>query len=365
MKIRKSTTADIPVMQHIFAEAKAKMRASGNMLQWTDGYPSDDVLKADIQRGFSYVVTEADGKVIATFVLAICDDPTYKIIYDGEWLDDQQPYGTIHRIASREGVHGVMAEVLRWSFGQIANIRVDTHRDNLPMQHLLLKHGFTYCGIIYLLNGDERLAYQKITTQMTKTQEMTPSATNATQHDEQVRRHTQITQLALAMIDYDNGDPKRIQHTTKVHAYAALIGLQEGLDDETLFVLESAALVHDIGIRASENKYGHQNGKLQEQEGPAVARQLLNRLGGYTEAETERICWLVGHHHTYYASDAIDYQILIEADFLVNLYEDHEDSCCRGSLTGQIENTIRSVRKRFFKTTAGTMMLDEMFLKNE
>lgn len=91
-----------------------------------------------------------------------------------------------------------------------------------------------------------------------------------------------IDQLSLAMISYNNADPMRIQHTTKVHAYARLIGHGEGLDEETQFILESAALVHDIGIRASEKKYGHQNGKLQEQEGPAVARDLLERLGGYT-----------------------------------------------------------------------------------
>ncbi|MCQ2137045.1 MAG: HD domain-containing protein, partial [Bacteroidales bacterium] len=135
---------------------------------------------------------------------------------------------------------------------------------------------------------------------------------------------TKIQELALAMIAYDNGDPKRVQHTTKVHAYASLIGIQEGLDSDTQFVLESAALVHDIGIRASEKKFGHQNGKLQEQEGPAVARGLLGRLGGWTDALIDRICWLVAHHHTYHASDALDYQILIEADFLVNLYEDNE-----------------------------------------
>lgn len=161
---------------------------------------------------------------------------------------------------------------------------------------------------------------------------------------------TKIQELALAMISYDNGDPKRIQHTTKVHAYAALIGIGEGLDDETQFVLESAALVHDIGIRASEKKYGHQNGKLQEQEGPAVATELLTRLGGYTKEQIERICWLVAHHHTYHASDDKDYQILIEADFLVNLYEDNEPS-----------ESIRAVRDNIFKTKSGLKMLSEMF----
>ncbi len=159
-----------------------------------------------------------------------------------------------------------------------------------------------------------------------------------------------IKELSLEMIKYNYDDPKRIQHTTKVHAYASLIGAEEGLDQETQFILESAAQVHDIGIRASEKKYGHQNGKLQEQEGPAVARDLLNRIGGYTEAQTGRICWLVAHHHTYHASDDLDYQILIEADFLVNLFEDNES-----------KNAVLAVRKNIFKTKSGLRILDEMF----
>lgn len=165
---------------------------------------------------------------------------------------------------------------------------------------------------------------------------------------------TSTQTLALAMIDYNNGDPKRIQHTTKVHAYASMIGRIEGLDEETLFILESAALVHDIGIRASEQKYGHQNGKLQEQEGPAVAREMLTRLGGYSERQIERICWLVGHHHTYHVCEDLDYQILIEADFIVNLYEDNESP-----------HAIRAVRKNIFRTGSGTKMLETMFGINE
>ena len=157
-------------------------------------------------------------------------------------------------------------------------------------------------------------------------------------------------ELALAMIDYNNGDPKRIQHTTKVHAYASMIGKCEGLDEDTLFIIESAALVHDIGIRASEKKYGYQNGKLQEQEGPAVARELLTRLGGFTDQQIERVCWLVGHHHTYHVCEDLDYQILIEADFLVNLFEDEESP-----------NAIRAVRKNIFRTESGIRILETMY----
>ncbi len=152
------------------------------------------------------------------------------------------------------------------------------------------------------------------------------------------------------MISYNNADPMRIQHTTKVHVYARLIGHGEGLDEETQFILESAALVHDIGVRASEKKYGHQNGKLQEQESPAVARELLTRLGCYTDQQIERICWLVAHHHTYHVSKDMDYQILIEADFMVNLFEDSESA-----------NAVRAVRRNIFKKESGIRIFETMF----
>lgn len=144
----------------IFAEAKLKMRGCGNMHQWEGNYPSEAILENDIRRGFSYVL-EDEGLVVATFVLAICPEPTYNTIYEGAWIDDEAPYGTIHRIASCSSAHGLFGFILNWCFSQIKNIRIDTHRDNAIMRHLMDKHGFDYCGIIYLESGDERLAYQK------------------------------------------------------------------------------------------------------------------------------------------------------------------------------------------------------------
>lgn len=161
MIIRHATYADIPQMQEILHEAKQKMRASGNMNQWTNGYPSDEVLRRDIERGFSHVV-ESDERVVGTFVLALSEEPTYKMIYEGAWMDDTLPYGTIHRIGSREGVHGIMQAVVDWALTQTDNIRIDTHRDNAPMRHIVEKLGFCYCGVIYLADGSERVAYQKI-----------------------------------------------------------------------------------------------------------------------------------------------------------------------------------------------------------
>ena len=130
-----------------------------------------------------------------------------------------------------------------------------------------------------------------------------------------------LNQLTQKMILFDKGDPKRIQHFIKVHSFAKLIGEGEKLDEYTQFILEAAALVHDIGIHPAEEKYGKCTGKLQEQEGPAPAGKMLAELG-FEEADIDRICYLIAHHHTYDQVDGMDYRILLEADFLVNLYED-------------------------------------------
>ena len=162
----------------------------------------------------------------------------------------------------------------------------------------------------------------------------------------------QLDDLFMDMIAYYDGDPKRIQHFTKVYSYARLIGIGEELDDASLFILEAAAYTHDIGIRVAEEKYGRCDGKLQEQEGPIIAQKMLSQLG-FENYIVERICFLIGHHHTYDHIDGLDYQILVEADFLVNLYEDNES-----------DNAIRAVRKNIFRTQSGLKILDDMFNVN-
>ena len=159
----------------------------------------------------------------------------------------------------------------------------------------------------------------------------------------------QLDDLFMDMIAYYDGDPKRIQHFTKVHSYARLIGIGEELDDASLFILEAAAYTHDIGIRVAEEKYGRCDGKLQEQEGPIIAQKMLSQLG-FENYIVERICFLIGHHHTYDNIDGLDYQILVEADFLVNLYED--DAGIRA---------INKAYKRIFKTETGKKIFRLMF----
>lgn len=141
-----------------------------------------------------------------------------------------------------------------------------------------------------------------------------------------------IDRLTLAMTEYDKGDAMRIQHFLKVHRFAQLIARQEKADGHTQYITEMAAVVHDIGIHPAEAKYGKSNGNYQEELGPAPAREMLSELG-IAEKDIDRVCYLVGHHHTYKDIDGMDYQILVEADFLVNMYEDdYSDSRIDGAL---------------------------------
>lgn len=147
------------IMQ-VMEEAKAIMRQSGNRHQWTDGYPSEAVIASDMEKHGGFVMEE-EGRIVAYFAFLPSPEPTYARIYEGAWIDDTLPYYVIHRIASVPNVHGIFKGIMDFCFSKERNIRIDTHRDNLIMQHNILKHGFTYCGIIYLASGDERLAYQK------------------------------------------------------------------------------------------------------------------------------------------------------------------------------------------------------------
>ncbi|MDT8715168.1 HD domain-containing protein [Clostridium sp. 19966] len=158
-------------------------------------------------------------------------------------------------------------------------------------------------------------------------------------------------ELISAMIEYYSGDVKRINHFLKVNAFAKAIGENEGLDNEKQETLEVAAIVHDIGIKISETKYNSSAGKYQEIEGTAISEEFLRKLN-YGEKLIERVCFLVGHHHTYHKIDDIDFQILVEADFLVNIYEDQLP----------IEN-IKAVEEKIFKTGKGREYLRNLYMK--
>ena len=148
-----------------------------------------------------------------------------------------------------------------------------------------------------------------------------------------------IEKLTALAIAYDAGDAKRIQHFIKVYAYSHLLGRREGLDEQKQ------------NIHEAERKHGSSGGHWQEMEGPAVAAPMLQQCGA-DERESERVQWLIAHHHTYTAGEEKDFRILLEADFLVNAYED-----------GMTAEQCKTAKDRVFRTETGKQYLEEMFLK--
>ena len=157
-------------------------------------------------------------------------------------------------------------------------------------------------------------------------------------------------ELIIKMTEFNAGDPKRIQHFIKVYEFAHVIGVKEGLPPEEQRVLDIASIMHDIGIRPSEEKYGRCDGKLQEQEGPAYARRMLAEFPEVSANEIERVCYLIAHHHTYENIEGLDYRALLEADFLVNAMEDNLK-----------KEAIINFRDKVFETKTGLHLINTMF----
>lgn len=155
-RIRRASREDLEEIEAIYAQARAFMVRSGNPTQWVNGYPRRQMLEGDIGAGNLYVA-EGAGEICGVFLFVIGEDPTYGYMEDGTWASEER-YGTIHRIASRRS--GVFSQALEFCRGKCPHIRMDTHRDNRPMQHLAEKHGFSRRGIIYVEDGTPRIAYE-------------------------------------------------------------------------------------------------------------------------------------------------------------------------------------------------------------
>ena len=158
-----------------------------------------------------------------------------------------------------------------------------------------------------------------------------------------------LDRLTMAMVEYYAGDPKRIHHFLKVHELARLIAANEDLDGKTRLIIEAAAIVHDVGIKIGEKLYGECSGKHQEQLGPPMAKRMLADAG-FPADVNERVCYLVGHHHTYTDIDGVDLQILIEADTITNLYEN-----------GDASEAITAAYNELFRTASGKLLCCMMF----
>ena len=161
MIIRKALAQDIDIIMRIYEEARIFMRSMGNGSQWGDSNPPRDLIVSDIDSGDLYVCADEQNEISGVFYFKVKIDPTYGRIDGGAWLNDE-PYGVVHRLAGSRKAKGIGAFCLDWCEKQCRNIRIDTHRDNIPMLKVLEKADYTYCGIIYVANGSERLAFQKI-----------------------------------------------------------------------------------------------------------------------------------------------------------------------------------------------------------
>jgi len=164
-----------------------------------------------------------------------------------------------------------------------------------------------------------------------------------------VNTNTLVKDVIFKMIKYFGNDVRRINHAMKVYGFAKTIGEFEAISNEKLQILEVAAILHDIGIKESERKYNLSSGTYQEIEGPPIALELLSDFKLESEF-IDRVCYLIGNHHTYSRIDYIDFQILVEADLLVNIFED--------SLS---EQTINHLKEKYFKTRSGILFLEGMY----
>ena len=157
-EIRRASAQQLPEILTAYERARRFMRETGNPNQWSGGYPAPQLLENDLEKGNLYVLLKGE-KLCGVFALIFGEDSTYRVIEGGTWGSDA-PYAAIHRIASSGEEHGILEAAVCYARSRIGHIRIDTHRDNAVMQHLLIKLGFSRRGIIYLPNGDPRIAFE-------------------------------------------------------------------------------------------------------------------------------------------------------------------------------------------------------------
>lgn len=153
--------SDIDAIMGCYDAARQYMRAMGNMTQWTNGYPSRELVAEDIDSDICYVGEDETGDIVMAFAFIIGEDPTYAEIYQGAWLNDSSPYGTIHRLGSTGKHKGMLRRCVDFCATHIGNLRLDTHADNATMRNAAERLGFTRCGIINCIDGSPRIAYQR------------------------------------------------------------------------------------------------------------------------------------------------------------------------------------------------------------
>lgn len=159
-----------------------------------------------------------------------------------------------------------------------------------------------------------------------------------------------VENILYKMIEYFSDDVKRINHSIKVNSFARNIGISENVNNDELFILEVSSILHDIGIKEAEKIYNSSSGKYQEMLGPDIAKKILLEFNININI-LDRIFYLIGNHHSYDKIEGIDYQILIESDFLVNVYEDNMNI-----------NIKKNIYTKYFKTKTGKKIYNDLYL---
>ncbi|WP_026486663.1 HD domain-containing protein [Caldanaerobius polysaccharolyticus] len=159
-----------------------------------------------------------------------------------------------------------------------------------------------------------------------------------------------VQQVLKRAVLYFECDARRIHHLLKVYTFARNIAVLEGLAGNELVTVEISAILHDIGIKEAERKYNSSSARFQQEEGPGIAREILTPFG-LEPGLVDRVCFIIGNHHTYTKIDGIDFQILVEADFLVNIFEEGIKD----------PDAIRSIKEKYFKTPTGIAYIESVF----
>ena len=161
MTIRKAKQKDLNIILKILEHARNYMKENNNPNQWGDNHPAVEIIEEDIKNSIGYVCLDEENNIVGYFCFYVGIEEDYNEIYEGNWLNDKE-YAVIHRIATISNKKGVGGFCMRYCFDKYKNIKIDTSKDNIPMQKLLEREGYTKCGIIYIKrNGGERIAFQK------------------------------------------------------------------------------------------------------------------------------------------------------------------------------------------------------------
>ena len=333
--IRIANLTDLNCIEEIYSEIHAEIEAGRASIGWVRGvYPTREVAENSIRLREMYVM-EQDGEIIACGRINRCQGPEYdNAVWSFEADDDSVL--VLHTLVVSPKAKGrgygtrfvAFYEDMARRLGCTA-LRIDTNAVNTAARALYKKLGYRESCIVPTdFNGIEGV--------------------NLVCMDKRVSG-LDVSAILRRMIAYPGNTLHDIDHLVKVHAWAKAIADGEGLDERTKEITEIAAIVHDIACPLCREKYGSALAERQEEEGAILAREFLSGCGLTTEA-LDCICFLVGRHHTLENVNGMDWQILLEADYIVNAGE-----------SGYTRENMENFVSRIFQTQTGKEIMRNIY----